>query len=58
MTTVFFIIIIALLAWGVRLIRIELKKLERDNLDLRKSNKELLEANFKLTQKSNKNLKY
>lgn len=58
MNTVFFISIIVLLAWGVRLIRIDLKKLENENSELKKSNEELLQANFKLTQKSNKNLKY
>ena len=43
--------IIALLGWGLKLIRIDLKSLEEENFYLRKSNKSMLEANYKLTRK-------
>ncbi len=43
--------IIALLGWGLKLIIIDLKSLEEENFDLRKSNKSMLEANYKLTRK-------
>ena len=46
------ILIIALLGWGLKLIRTDLKFLEYENAELRKSNKEMLEANHKLTRKS------
>lgn len=46
--------IIALLGWGLKLIIIDLKSLEEENFDLRKSNKSMLEANHKLIQKYKK----
>lgn len=45
------IVIIVILGWGLRLIRIDLKNLENENFELRKSNKSMLEANYKLTRK-------
>lgn len=48
---VLLIIIIVLLGWGLKLIRTDLKFLEDENAELRKSNKEMLEANHKLTKK-------
>ena len=51
------ITVIALLGWGVKLINVDLKKLELEIFELEKSNKELIEANIKLTQKINKKLK-
>jgi hypothetical protein len=44
------IIIVAALAWGIRLIRIDLKILEKENTELNIANKELLEASYKLTK--------
>ena len=46
--------IIALLGWGLKLIIIDLKKLENENFELRKSNEQMLEANYKLIQKYKK----
>lgn len=46
--------IIALLGWGLKLIIIDLKKLENENFELRKSNEQMLEANHKLIQKYKK----
>lgn len=48
------IIVIVILVWGMRLIRIDLKKLEDENFELRKSNAEMLEANHKLIRKYKK----
>ena len=48
------IVIIVILGWGLRLIRIDLKSLEEENFDLRKSNKSMLEANYKLIKKYKK----
>ena len=48
------IAIIALLGWGFKLIRIDLKRLEEENFDLRESNKSMLEANYKLIKKYKK----
>jgi hypothetical protein len=62
MTTYLFLAIIALLAWGIRLIRIDLKKLELENIEFEKSNKELLlkleksEKELLDAEKSNKEL--
>ena len=41
---------IILLIWGCRLIIIENEKLENELRELEKSNKELLNVNFKLTK--------
>lgn len=52
------LIVIILLAWGIRILRVELTKLETEIIKLEKSNKELLEVNYKLTKKLDKNLKH
>lgn len=52
------ITVIALLGWGVKLINVDLKKLELEIFELEKSNKELLEVNYKLTKKLDKNIKH
>ena len=49
--TILLIAVIVLLGWGLKLIRTDLKFLEYENAELRKSNKEMLEANHKLTRK-------
>jgi len=58
---VLFIGIIFLLLWGVKLIKKDALKWEKENfalwkenIDLKKSNKELLEANYNLTKKNGK----
>ena len=52
------ITVIALLGWGVKLINVDLKKLELEIFELEKSNKELLEVNYKLKKKLDKNIKH
>ena len=48
---IFLVLIVVLLAWALRLLRIEIKKFEEEYFMLQKSNKELLEANINLINK-------
>jgi len=48
---IFLLLIVVLLAWAIRLLRIEIEKFEEEYFMLQKSNKELLKANIKLINK-------